>query len=150
MRKLGSIVKDSKRRVGALAAVVAVAVPAAAVAGTPPAKPASPGKSAPKVTYVLHGTLSAYTAANGATPGSVTIAVTAANYHARSLKGQSLTFAVAPSTKVVLDADGQITDGEKGVVKVRAPKRTASDTLATTLQAAAVSQVVDQADSTQG
>ena len=135
--------KGSKRRAIVLAAVAAAAVPAVAVAANPPSKPS------PKVTYVLHGTLSGYAAASGTTPGSVTIAVSASNYHGRALKGQSLTFAVAPSTKVSLDADGQISDGEKGVVKVRAPKKVAAAELTATLQAAAAKQVIDQADATQ-
>lgn len=138
------------RKMLMLAAVIAIAVPAAAAAGPPttpnPNKPASPGKAAPKVMYVLRGTLSGYTAANGTTAGSITITVSGANHHGSSLKGQPLTLPVSSSTKIVLDADGQITDGERGVVKVRAAKRLAADQLVAALQTAASWQVIDQSD----
>ena len=138
-----------RKTISILAAAAAAAVPAAAVAARQPA-PATPSKAkAPKVTYVLRGTLSAYTAANGSTAGSVTITVSSANFHGRALKGQSLTFAVNASTKVVLDADAQVTDGEKGIVKVRAPKRVAAAELAAALQAVGAAQVIDPADEPQ-
>ena len=135
-----------------LAAVIAIAVPAAAVAGRPttpnPNKPAAPGKAAPKVMYVLRGMLSGYTAASGATAGSITIAVAGANHHGSSLKGQPpLTLPVSSSTKIVLDADGQITDGEQGIVKVRAAKRLTADQLVAALQTAGAWQVIDKSDS---
>src|SRR5690349_9030307 len=101
---------------------VALLVPGLALAG---GKPISPGKSAtagsnaaPKVMYVLRGTLTAYTAAQGSTNGSVTIMVKASNYHRASLVGKSLTFAVSSATKVV----GKFAANDKGIVKLRGPK----------------------------
>ena len=60
------------------------------------------GKSAPRVQYVLKGTLSAYTAYDSATStdGSITIAVRHSNYHGSLLKNQSLTFTLAANSKV--------------------------------------------------
>src|SRR3569623_3593440 len=98
--------------------IAAVLVPAAAVAKGKPANPGSQSKAAPKVMYVLKGTLTAYTAANGATNGSVTITVKSSNHHGASLKGQILTFAVSSSTKVV----GTFAVNDKGMVKLRGPK----------------------------
>jgi hypothetical protein len=137
-----------------LAAVV-LAVPAAAFAAKPPhpahpAHPAHPTKGAPTkthaVTYVLKGTLSAYTAvtpANGVNPevpGSVTITVAHSNHHGMAFKRQSLTFQLTSSTKVVLGHHSTVTDGDRGMVKVRAPKNTD----ATTIQTLAARMVIDQ------
>lgn len=105
-----------------LVGVLALAVPSLALAA---GKPANPGKSstagsnaAPKVLYVLRGALTAYTPASGTTNGSVTITVKSANRHGALLKGQSLTFAVSATTKVV----GTFTANDKGIVKVRGLK----------------------------
>ena len=104
------------RRLTGIAAT-ALLVPALALAAG--GKPASPGgHGSPKVMVVLRGTLTAYTAANGATNGSVTIMVTGANRRGASLKGQSATFAVSASTKIV----GTFTAGDRGLVKLRGPK----------------------------
>jgi hypothetical protein len=126
---------------------LALAVPTVALA----AKPAVPGNSqashgkAPQVMYVLKGTLTAYTAANGATNGSVSLLVKSANHHGASLKGQTLTFAVSSSTKVVNGDGAAVTVNDNGVVKVRGPKKIgATDNLATVLQALTAKQVIDQ------
>lgn len=124
---------------------VALLVPAAAIAG----KPAHPGKSstagsnaAPKVMYVLKGSLTAYTAA-GASDGSVTIMVKSSNYHGRALKGQTLQIPVSASTKVGSLANWHANDN--GIVKVRAAKGAASPAaLIAALQLAKASQVIDQ------
>jgi hypothetical protein len=123
-----------------LTALALVAAPAALAA-----KPVTPAHSnaAPKahaVTFVLHGTLSNFVAANGATPGKITVLVSAANHHGAALKGQTLTFALTADSKVVFDADKQLTDGERGLVKVRAPKKTD----AATLQTLNARMVIDQ------
>ena len=127
--------------------LAALVVPSAAIAATP----AVHGKSAPKVLYVLKGKLSAYTAYTPATSttaavnGSITIMVSSANYHGKGLKGQTLTFAVDGKTKITLQSGvTKITDGDKGIVKIRAAKRVAAADLATTLQAAMARQVIDQ------
>jgi hypothetical protein len=121
----------------ALALVVAPAALAAKpITAKHPPKPATPHA----VTFVLHGTLSHFTAANGATPGTITVLVSASNHHGAALKGQTLTFALSASSKVVLDADKQITDGERGLVKVRAPKKTDGITLVTLTPAMVIDQ----------
>jgi hypothetical protein len=114
---------------------LALLVPAAALAK---GKPAQPGKSAPRVMYVLKGTLTAYTAANGSTNGSVTITVKRSNHHGASLKNQTLTFAVSSATKVV----GKFTANDKGMVKLRGPKAGLGDSA--TFGTLVVKQVIDQ------
>jgi hypothetical protein len=114
-----------------LTALALVVAPAALAAK--PVTPKSPN-AAPKahaVTFVLRGTLSHFSAANGATPGKITILVAAANYHGAALKGQTLTFVLSATSKVVLGSDKQISDGERGLVQVRAPKKTDAATLQT-------------------
>ncbi len=108
------------------------------------------GKSAPKVSYVLKGTLSGYTAydSSTSTPGTITIAVTHANHHGHALKGQSLTFPVADTTKVSLENGvTAIADGDNGMVKVRAPKKIDAASLASTLQTYSAKQIVDKGPS---
>ena len=105
------------------------------------------GKSAPKVQYVLRGKLSSYTPYNAATQtaGSITIAVSSANYHGKALKGQSLTFPVGANTKISLENGvAAIADGDNGIVKIKAAKRIAAADLAATLQATTARQIVDQ------
>ena len=81
--------------------VAALALPTS-VAFAKPSHPGRGGKSAPRVQYVLKGTLSAYTAYDSATStdGSITIAVRHSNYHGRLLKNQSLTFTLTANSKV--------------------------------------------------
>jgi len=116
-------------------ACLALLVPATALAK---GKPANPGKAAPKVMYVLKGTLTAYTAANGTSNGSVTITVKSSNRHGASLKNQTLTFAVSSSTKVV----GKFTANDKGMVKLRGPKAGLGDP--NTFGTLIAKQVIDQ------
>lgn len=126
----------------------ALLVPSLAFAhGKPsdPGKPSSPGKSAtaganaaPKVMYVLRGTLTAYTAANGSMNGSVTIMVKGANHHGASLVGNSLTFAVSSSTKIV----GAFNANDNGLVKLRGPKAGLGDT--SSFGTLVAKQVIDQ------
>jgi hypothetical protein len=133
----------------ALMAAVALAVPTAALAAKPP-HPATPANShankhatatsttgtsskanakaqSAEVTFVLHGTLGAYTAASGATNGSIAITVRRANHGASALKNTTLTLPVSSATKVV----GTITSGHSGTVKVRAAKNASAATLQT-------------------
>ena len=123
----------------------ALMIPSVALA----AKPAhlAKAKPAPQVTYVLKGTLSNYSAYNSVTlaNGSITILVTSGNHHGKALKGQTLTFAVDANTKVSL-ADGvtAITNGDSGIVKVRAAKNIPAADLAATLQASPARQIVDK------
>ena len=121
-------------------ALALVAAPAALAAK--PITPKNPPKThtAHLVTFVLHGTLSQYTAANGTAPGTITVLVSAANHHGKSLKGQTLTFSLPAASKVVFDADKQITDGERGTVKLRAPKKSLGPALVTL----APTMIIDQ------
>ena len=107
--------------------IVALAVPAAALATKPPhpgstttTTTTNPHAAKPKVTYVLRGTLLAYT------PGaSVQIAVKSAvsggNHAAKALKGHTYMLTVTANTKVLLHK-GTFTPNDKGVVKFRAQK----------------------------
>ena len=117
---------------------LALMVPALALA----AQPAQPGKSAPKVQYVLKGTLTSFTASTGGADGSIMFTVTQANHHRAALKDQALTLLVTPTTKVVLDTDGTLTAGETIIVKVRELRRT-TDALAL-LSGKTARQVIDQ------
>src|SRR5215217_5676607 len=108
-----------------LVLALALAVPALALA----AQPAQPGKSAPKVQYILKGTLTTFAPSTGGADGSITFTVTKANRHRDQLKDQSLTLLIKPTTKVVFDADGTLETGETVMVKVRELSRT-TDALA--------------------
>jgi hypothetical protein len=118
-----------------LGLVLALAVPSMALAAKPPTPNHSQSKSAPKVLYVLKGTLTAYS-----NPGTVTITVSSANHYGSLLEKKSLSFAVNASTKVV----GTFAVNDKGIVKVRAAKKIAAADLLTTLQAQSAFQVIDQ------
>jgi hypothetical protein len=128
--------------------VAALALPTS-VAFAKPSHPAKGGKSAPKVMYVLKGSLSDYTAATADSTGSITIDVKHSNYHARALKGQSMTFTLSSTTRVTNGhgtAVTQIPDGTNGIVKFKAPLRMAKGTdLATALPTvASVKHVIAQ------
>lgn len=135
-------------------AIAALMIPSVAFAKAPnPKSHANHGKA--KVQYILKGKLSGFTALDSSTStnGSITISVMHSNRHGKVLKGQSLTFTdmVTSSTKVVLgDGVTVITDGDNGLVKVRAPKQakdiSASD-LATLLTGMPVRQIIDQGSS---
>lgn len=86
--------------------------------------PASPGKSSPKVQYILKGTLSDYTAGS-----SITIDVKHSNYHAKALKDTSLTFTLTAHSKVTFRHGSSLDGGKtaKGMIKIRAPKRVSGD-----------------------
>ena len=117
--------------------VAAVVLPTSVAFAAKPSHPAKGGKSAPKVMYVLKGSLSAYTAAANGSTGSITILVKHSNYHAKALVGSSMTFTLTSQTRVT-NGHGkpvtQITDNTNGVVKFKAPLRMAQGTdLATAL-----------------
>lgn len=125
--------------------LVALALPTGvALARSPNAggKGGGGGQSAPKVQWILQGTLSSYTPVSASGNGQVSVTVKHANYRGRALKNKTLTFTLtAGKSRVTFmrgsHANGQITDGTKGYVVVRAPKRLTGD-LTTTLPAAAV------------
>src|SRR5215831_11150845 len=94
--------------------VVALAIPTSVAFAK---SPGTHGKSAPKVMYVLKGSLSSYTKATATTEGSISITVKHSNFHARALVNQTLTFATVASTKVNYTKGATtITDGAKGVL----------------------------------
>jgi hypothetical protein len=121
-----------RRRTLTLVAL-ALAITSVALATT---AQASKGKSraAPKVTYILKGTLSNFTAASTTTDGSVTLDVNHSNYHARALVGQQLTFGISMTTPTNL-MGGTIINGARGIVKFRAPLRVSNTTLLAALTA---------------
>ena len=92
---------------------VVLAVLAAAAVAVSPAFAAKK-----KDTYELKGTLSAYTAAVGTTPGSVTILVNKANHAGQPFVGQTLIFPLDATTRVKTKGGG-IVDGDKGDVQVK-------------------------------
>lgn len=115
--------------------VLALTIPAAALAAKPADQSASKSQAAPKVMYVLKGTLSGFTAASTTASGSVTIHVTHSNFHGRTLRGMDLTFAVSAKTTTTLNGATTIKDGTRGVVKFRALKNMTVKGLLTTLSA---------------
>jgi hypothetical protein len=125
--------------------IAALMVPSVALAATS-APSSKSGKSAPKLTYVLKGTLSGFSAYNSSTStdGSITIVVSKANYRGKVLKGKTLTFPLDANSKIYVKLGlTAITNGDKGFVRVRAAKKISGATLAATLQAIPASQVVD-------
>jgi hypothetical protein len=126
---------------------VALAIPTSAALAK--GEPSNPGKSAPKVTYVLKGTLSGFTPYDSATStnGSITIVVKKSNHHGKALKGLTLVFTgqVTVSTKVKFhDGATTIADGDKGIVKVRALKKIDPSALQSTLESTPISKIRDQ------
>ena len=111
--------------------IFALALPTGVAFAKGPQNKGTHGKSAPKVMYVLKGTLSAYTAASTSATGQISIDVKHTNYHGRALKGQTLTFTLAANSRVTFrhggHAGGQIVDGTKGYITVRAPKKVTGD-----------------------
>jgi hypothetical protein len=133
-----------------------IAIPSAAFAAKPVTTPASthatgatgatgvtgvthPAKP-PTVTFVLRGTLSNYTAATSSATGLVSITVKTSNFEQKTLKTMTLTFTVNSKTTVVLHNDKAIVNGDRGIVKVRAPK----NSTATALQTKTAFDVIDQ------
>ena|ERR1700751_3880923 len=105
-------------------AAVALAIPTSVALAKPPATHTNHSHAAPKVMYVLKGTLSSYTAPTTTADGSITITATHSNFHGRLLKGVPITFAVSSSTKIT-NQNGKtqttVADGTKGTVKFKAP-----------------------------
>ena len=117
--------------------IVALALPGVALAAKP-ATHTSRGKAAPKVMYVLKGTLWNYTAATATTSGTVTIHVTHSNYHGTALKGRDITFAVSAKTKLAVASTSTIKaakgltavrNGMRGIVKFKGALKVSNTTL---------------------
>jgi hypothetical protein len=121
-----------RRKTLALVALV-LAITSVAFAATAQASKGT-SKANPKVTYILKGTLSNFTAASTTANGSVTISVTHSNFHANGLVGRQLTFGIAMTTPTNL-MGGTIINGAHGIVKFRAPLRVSNATLTAALTA---------------
>jgi hypothetical protein len=136
--------------------IAALMVPGVALAKGDPNTGGQGNHGKANVKYVLKGDLSAYAAYDSSTStnGSITIDVKRANRHGRALKGMQLTFdgMVTSSTKISLpDGVTVITDNDRGMVTVRAPREPRSmsgDDLAAILTALPVRHVIDQQDAT--
>ncbi len=114
---------------------VALAIPTSVAFAKGPHSPRHRGPGH-NVQYVLRGTLSAYTAFDSSTStnGSITIAVTRANYHGRPLKTQTLTFALDASSKVRFLHGSSLADGTataRGAIEFRAPRKVTGDPVTT-------------------
>ena len=94
----------------------------------------------PTVMYVLRGTISNYSAETTSTTGSVSITVKSSNFEQKTLKSMTLTFVVNSKTTVVLHNDKAIAIGDRGIVKIRAPKKAT----VTELQTETAFEVIDQ------
>jgi hypothetical protein len=158
-----------RRRLLISVAVLGLAIPGFALANGKPSSPSTTTKvtttnvtttnvttnttttnsrsnAAPKVMFVLKGTITNYVPANGATDGTITLTVKHANRHGANLsaylKNSSLTFTVSSATKIVLHVSAAVADGDNVIVKVRGPKAAAAFAVAApTLKAF---QVLDQ------
>jgi hypothetical protein len=132
-----------------LVAALALAIPTGvAFAKSPNANQGTNGNAAPKVKYVLRGTLSGYIAydSSTSTDGQITILVKHSNRHGRALKDMSVTFTVTATTRVTFKHKKQTTinDGDKGVIKFRAPKKFTGDPVTVLPTLAVRLHVIDQ------
>jgi hypothetical protein len=137
--------------------VAALLLPGAALAKGKPPHPShgsgaggSKSHSAPRVNYVLKGTLSGYQAydSSTSTDGSITILVKRANHHGKALENQTLTFRTDAKTKISLSRGSTgIADDSRGIVTVRAAKKIADADLAAALQGTPARQVVAKSPS---
>lgn len=141
-------------RFGLVAAVAAtLAVPGVALAA---AHKKSPTKKDSVVMFVLRGTVDSYSAASGATNGSIGITLFSGrrgeNRDHTDLANASvaagatgLVFMTTSRTRVVLHRDSAITVGDRVVVKIRAPRdSTTTSTTPPALSSDDVVQIVDQ------
>lgn len=77
----------------------------------------------PTALYVVTGKVTQYIPPSGATIGSISILVKSSNLNAATLRGARLTLGIGPATRLVVGTDGEITEGDRGVVKFRARQR---------------------------
>ena len=130
------------RHVVAVAALALAGVPAGALAAKPshPVTPATTNaNSTAKVTFVLHGKITSYTA------GSLLGITLKSSNHERSTltSGTALTLTLDAKTKVVLHNGAAVATGDMVLVKIRGAKNAPSSTVSSTPAA----QVVDQGGS---
>jgi hypothetical protein len=136
-----------------LFAVAALMIPSVALAKGPnPNAGTHTNQGKAKVMYVLKGTI--YVSASDSTgaPTSITITVSHANRHGKLLVGQSIPVAVGANTKIVLEngvtaITTAASPGDKGMVKIRAPKMAfkgaTSLALTTAMQSQSAHMVID-------
>jgi hypothetical protein len=127
-----------------LLAAAALALPAAAIAdhgGGDGGGHGGHGHGVRLDTYKLKGTLSAYTAAMGTTPGSITIKVLKGNRAGRPFVGMTLVFVLTTATKIE-PRGAVIVDGDRGSVQLKAAERLDAGAL----QAAIPKKVEDEFD----
>ena len=109
------------RLIASLLAAVALALPTAAIAdhGGGNSGPRHGGHGVRLDTYNLKGRLSAFTAAVGTTPGSITIQVMKGNRAGRPFVGMTLTFVLTAATKIE-PRGAVIVNGDRGSVQLKA------------------------------
>ena len=110
----------SKKALVSFLAAAVLAVPAVALADH--GGRGGGGHGGKTDTYQLKGTLSAYTAAVGTTPGSITIHVLKGNRAGRPFVGMTLTFVLTTATRIE-PRRAVIVDGDHGSVQVKAAAR---------------------------
>ena len=129
--------------------IAALVIPSVALAkGKPPTAGTHTNHGKAKVMYVLKGLLSSYVpftpAANGnaAVDGSIMIQVQHSNRHGKLLVGADpITIDIGQNTKINLENGvTQVTDGDYGMVKVRAAKLAFKSANLTDLQNALLNQ----------
>jgi len=130
------------RHIAVIAALVLAGVPASALAAKPshPTTPATTNANSQaanaKVTFVLRGKVTTYTAGS-----SLVLTLRSANRdHSTLTSGSSFTAMLNASTKFVLHNGAAVAQGDMVVVKIRAAKSAS----ASTLGSIAAAQVVDQ------
>jgi hypothetical protein len=132
-----------------LLAAAALMLPAAALADHGGGGNSGPGSAnsgqgngggARLVRYDLRGRLSGFTAAVGATNGSITILVLRVNKGPQTLVGQTLTFAVSAGTKIE-PRGALIANGDRGKVRLEG----AANLDAAGLQALVPKKIEDEA-----
>ena len=119
-----------------IAGLALAGVPAGAFAAKPshPPTPASTNTTASpagkagtaNVQFVLHGSLSAYTAANGATNGTVSLMVKSSNHDSNTLKGMTLVFIVSwtpRSSCTTVKQSATATTASSSSARRKAPRR---------------------------
>jgi len=98
----------------------------------------------PTVKYVLRGAVARYTARSGSINGSIALLVKSSNFDAVAFKGMTLTFAIDPSTKIVLHQGKPISIGDRAIVKLTSTKHST----AAALQTHVATQLIDQGSAT--
>jgi hypothetical protein len=110
-------------------AIAALMIPGAALAKGPNPQAGRHGNHGKaRVMYVLKGLIYAYSAYDSttSTPGSITIDVKHSNRHGKLLVGQTITITLDANSKLML-ANGVTSvaasqPGDRGMVKIRAPR----------------------------